>query len=138
MKDVAEEAAESSTEKLEAGNINPLGELLGEVFWLIGRTPKLRAHTVGEMYDLVAAAVEARSFRLYRQKQAPLAFVVWGLLDAEQEERLRAGQPLTAAQLRSGERAWAVLVASPFIPNELVLDELRKSDFPDRPLMTMV
>lgn len=130
--------AGGSAEGADVGKNNPLGEILGEAFWLIGRTPKLREHRVGYMYDLVAAAVEARTFRLYRQKHAPLAFVVWGLLDSVQEERLAGGQALSAAQLRSGDRAWAVLIASPFVPNELVLDELRKSDFPDRPLMTMV
>lgn len=117
---------------------NQLGDILGEVFWLIGRSQELRTRPVGEIHDIVVAAIKARTFRLYRQKRAPLAFVAWGRLDEIQEARLKAAAILTAEELRSGDRAWVVLVASPFLPADVVLKELRSRDFPSEPLMTLI
>lgn len=114
------------------------GEILGEVFWLVGRSEKLRLKPLGDVYDTVVAAIQARTFRLYRKERAPLAFLAWGLLDEEQEARLRSGALLTAEELRSGDRAWLVLAASPFVGADTVIQELRKTDFPGQPLMKII
>lgn len=117
---------------------NQFGEILGEVFWLTGRSEQLRLKPLGEVYDSVVAAIQARTFRLYRKDSAPLAFLTWGLLDEKQEARFRSGAHLTAEELRSGDRAWIILAATPFVSADTVIQELRKSDFSNRPLMTMI
>jgi hemolysin-activating ACP:hemolysin acyltransferase len=90
------------------------------------------------VYDIIVATIHARTFRLYRKDRAPLAFLAWGLLDEKQEARFRAGAHLTAEELQSGDRAWIILAATPFVSAETVIQELRKSDFSNQPLMTII
>lgn len=127
-----------STVESSSSNDTDLGNILGEAFWLIGRTAPLRDRAIGEMYDVVAASVQARTFRLFRQEKAPLAFAIWGFLGEPEEQKLRDGKTLNAQELRSGEKLWLLLVASPFVPADVIIKELKETEFIGQPILTLL
>lgn len=127
------ETASVSTE-----NSAKFGEIIGAAFWLMARSEQHRAAPLGAVADLILRGVETRQFRLWRQDGAPLAFVVWGLLDADAEKKLRGGITLEKEEMTSGDQAWIMTLISPFMPADTMLKDLRENQFKDRTLMTLV
>ncbi|MCV6586954.1 MAG: toxin-activating lysine-acyltransferase [Marinibacterium sp.] len=114
------------------------GEVIGAAFWLAARSRDHRDMPFGAVADAILAGIDSRQFRLWRKDGAPLAFVSWGLLDEAAEQQFRAGGRLDRDALSSGDRAWVVAVISPFLPGEVVLKDLRETQFKGQSLMALV
>lgn len=141
--DAAPETGAEDAAGPEAAAVNPetsarYAEIIGAAFWLSARSEAHRAQALGVTADVVLAGVELRQFRLWRQEGAPLAFVVWGMLDDDAERKFREGAPLTAEEMSSGSNAWIMTLISPFLPQDVLLKDLRENQFAGQTLMALI
>lgn len=114
------------------------GEVLGDVTWLMSQSPAHKHLFLADLEWLVAPAVMAKQFRLFKNGDRPFAYASWALLDEEAEKRLVGGQPrLRPGDWRSGDRLWLIDLVAPFGGQDGVLKHLKENLFADRKLMAL-
>lgn len=117
-------------------NLRELPEMtamLGSVVWLMSQSPAHRHFFLNDLEWLVAPALRARQFRIFRRNGVPIAYASWALLDEEREERLKSGEVrLAPAEWRCGDRLWLYDIVAPFGGAEEILKELRENTFPEQ------
>jgi cytolysin-activating lysine-acyltransferase len=107
--------------------------LLGEIAWLMMRSPVHRHLFLADLEWLVAPPLMLRQFRLYRRDKVPVAFVSWALLTEEAEQRVVNGAwRLQPGDWKAGDRLWVVDVVAPHGGLDAIIKDLRERVFPDR------
>ena len=118
--------------------------LLGEVTWLMSRSPRHRYVFMSDLEWQVMPPVVLRQARLFRNKPAgarpdqpgtPLAFVTWALVSDAVDQRLQSGiGRLQPAEWRSGPNPWIIDVVAPFGGADKAVEEVVKTVFGGKPV----
>ena len=107
--------------------------LLGEITWLMMRSPVHRHLFLADLEWLVTPPLILKQSRLFRRDRVPVAFVSWGLLTDEVEQRVVNGVwRLQPGDWKAGDRLWVVDVVAPYGGLDAITEDLRKRVFPDR------
>ena len=97
------------------------------------RSPVHRHLFLADLEWLVAPPLKLKQFRLFRRDRVPVAFVSWGLLTDEVEQRVVNGVwRLQPGDWKAGDRLWVVDVVAPYGGLDAITEDLRKRVFPDR------
>lgn len=125
--------------------------VLGEVTWLMGRSPKHKHLFLADYDWLVAPPLLLKQARIFRNKPAtpdastppssaplegtPLAFVSWAVVSDEVDARLKSGIiRLQPGDWRSGPHPWIIDVVAPFGGADKAIAEVVQSVFQGRPV----
>ncbi|MEO5375842.1 MAG: toxin-activating lysine-acyltransferase, partial [Alphaproteobacteria bacterium] len=117
---------------------SPFASLLGDVAWLMVRSPAHRHLFLADLEWLVLPALTARQFRLFVNGATPYAYASWAFLDEEAESRLLSGQPrLRPGDWNSGDRAWLIDLVAPFGGADGLARSIKTQAFRERPLKAL-
>jgi len=117
---------------------NPAAAVLGEVNWLMTRSPAHKHLFIADMEWLVAPAIMLKQFRIWHQEGTPVAYASWAFLSEEAEQRLLSGvRKLSPGDWNSGDRAWLIDLVAPHGGGEGFLANLKQKVFADRELKTL-
>ena len=117
---------------------SPFAALLGDVTWLLTRSPAHKHLFLADLEWLVLPALTARQFRLFVNDAKPYAYVSWAFLDEDGEARLLSGQPrLRPGDWRAGDRAWIIDIVAPFGGADGVARTVKAQFFADRTLKAL-
>lgn len=131
------EAAGDATQAARAVQPGPT-EILGQVAYLFMSSPTHKHLFMTDLEWLVVPPLRLRQFRLFRRKNAPVAYASWAMLTEEAEKRLLSGvRKLQPADWNAGDRLWLIDLAAPFGGHEAILKELREKVFAGRPVKTL-
>ncbi|MDR3439785.1 toxin-activating lysine-acyltransferase [Telmatospirillum sp.] len=119
--------------------------VLGEVSWLMSRSPRHRYVFMADLEWQVMPAIVLKQARIYRkpppsaqpdqpppadQPGTPIAFVTWAVVSDAVDERLKAGVGrLQPPEWRSGPHPWIVDVVAPFGGAEQAVAQVVKDVF---------
>ena len=107
--------------------------LLGQITWLMMRSPVHRHLFLADLEWLVTPPLMLKQFRLFRREKVPVAFVSWALLTDEAERRMVNGVwRLQPGDWKAGDRLWVVDVVAPYGGLDAITEDLRARVFPDR------
>lgn len=105
-------------------NIAPtISHLLGEMTWLLTRSPLHRAMQIADIEWLLMPALLKKQFYLFRDGDQPVGLALWAKCGSEAEKKLKGGmiEPanrLTLEEWDSGNRVWLVDLIAPFASTE--------------------
>ena len=111
-----------------------VAEVLGQMSWLMLNSNQHRHLFVTDFEWLILPPLLRKQFRLVRQDERPVAFVTWGYLGEEAEQRLLSGN----RKLAPGEWAtkdgspWIIDVVAPFGGIEQTIKSVVDGVFPGR------
>lgn len=110
----------------------------GEAVWLMSQMPSHKHMFLSDLEWLIQPPISHQQIRLFREKGLPVAFVTWALLDEEVEQRVIGGNiRLKPGDWKSGDRPWIMDIVCPFGGVQKVLDEVKKTVFPNRTVKTV-
>ena len=131
------EAAGDAAQAAGAAQPGPT-EILGQVAYLFMSSPTHKHLFMTDLEWLVVPPLRLRQFRLFRRKNAPVAYASWAALTEEAEKRLLSGvRKLQPGDWNAGDRLWLIDLAAPFGGHEAILKELREKVFAGRPVKTL-
>lgn len=109
-------------------------KLMGEVCWLMSRTPHRRHAFMADLEWLLMPPLALGQARLYRnEKGDPAAFASWATVSDEVDARLRSGVArLAPPEWRSGPHLWIFDIVAPFGGANELLDTLNKTALKDK------
>jgi cytolysin-activating lysine-acyltransferase len=114
------------------------GEVLGDVSWLMARSPAHRHLLLADLEWLVVPPLMRKQFRLFRNGERPFAYTSWAYLDEVTEQRLLAGQTrLQPGDWHAGNRPWIIDIVVPFGGREGVINNLKQTLFKDAVLKVL-
>ena len=108
-----------------------LSHMLGEIFWLLGRS---HGHSFLFLRDLdwmIYPPVHKRQFFVFHnEEKKPVALALWAYVNEETEKRLVMGMnKLKPEEWKNGDSLWLVDLVAPFGKQDLVLEQLKGSIF---------
>lgn len=146
-------AASSPRERIATLSDREILYVLGEVCWLMTRSPKHRHVFMADLDWLVLPALllkQARVFRGRPQTSAPipsgqqessgptgnpLVYTSWALVSDEVDARLKSGVArLQPSEWRSGPHPWVIDVLAPFGGGDQAIEVLVKEIFGGKPV----
>jgi cytolysin-activating lysine-acyltransferase len=104
--------------------------LLGEITWLMSRSPLHREWPIGSINQWAAPALLTKQFRLFKSNGKPVAYVSWAYLSEEVESQyLKNTGNLKPDQWQSGDQLWSIdfIVEPGFVRS--VFSDLRNTTF---------
>jgi cytolysin-activating lysine-acyltransferase len=123
--DAANAPAQSNASKAPEHHTDAT-DILGQVAWLMLQSGAHKFQFISDLEWLVLPPVMLRQFRVFRQKDRPVAYVSWAYVSAEVEKRIVGGDlKMRPQDWKSGDRLWIIDVCAPFGGNEAILAELR-------------
>ena len=113
--------------------------LIGDVCWLMSRTPNRRHMFMADLEWLVLPPLALGQARLYRNdKGDPISFVSWATVSDEVDARLKSGiARLQPGEWRSGPHLWVFDVVAPFGGAAETLVTLKKTTFEGKQVAVM-
>ena len=124
------ENAEPST----ADHSKTLSNILGEIIWMMTRSPNHRYFFISDLEWMVMQPVSLGQFRVFHGDEYPVGVLFWAYVNEEVENRLKLGvTKLSPSDWKSGDRLWLVDAITPFGNAQQMLDDLTENVFPDRP-----
>lgn len=116
-----------------------VSHLLGEMVWLLGRSPLHAALSIGDLEWLVMPALIHRQFYIFRDGQQPVGLALWARCRPEAIAKLEKGllEPearLTLEEWNSGDQVWLVDLVAPFATAENRQREIMIADLITGPL----
>lgn len=132
-------AAAAAADKLPGATemTNKLGAF-GEAVWLMSQMPSHKHMFLSDLEWLIQPPISHQQIRMFREKGLPVAFVTWALLDEEVEQRVIGGNVrLKPGDWKSGDRPWIMDIVCPFGGVQKVLDEVKKTVFPNQTVKTI-
>lgn len=113
--------------------------ILGPVFWLYARDERKKFTFIADQDWLLMPPIVLDQCKLYMKEEIPWVFITWALVNDEIDARLRSQVPKIAPhEWKSGEHVWLIDVVAPFGQSEEMIDELRKTQFPDRKISALL
>lgn len=113
--------------------------ILGPALWLYARDPHRKFMFMADIDGAILPPVILDQCRLYTRNNIPFAFFTWAMVSDAVDQRLRSGTPRIAPhEWQSGEHLWLVDVVVPFGQTEQMIDELRKTQFPERQVSALL
>lgn len=103
------------------------GSTMGNAVWLMTMDKAYRDRPIREIEALVATPILLRQFKLYSQKDKPIAFLTWAAVSDEVKAKLDAGGKLELKDWRSGENVVVLDVVSPFTDREVIREKFLES-----------
>ena len=146
-----------SAEAVPPGTPRTVAEALGQIVWLLSRSPLHREIRIKDLEWSFMPAILHEQFRIFRfgplpglegvdpQKlapaglskealeQLPLGVAIWAKLSEAAEAKLEKGERLEPEDWRSGDRVWLVELISPFATPENKLSEAMLLDLMQGP-----
>ena len=114
----------TSTARLTASAV------FGEVVGLMMSMPAYRHVFLTDLDWMILPPLMLGQYKLYRDKDRPVAFAAWGKLSAEAEARLQEANPrLAPKDWNSGDRIWLINVFAPGSNADVVVADLAKTVF---------
>jgi len=113
--------------------------MIGDVCWLMSRSPNRRHMFMADLEWLVMPPLALGQARLYRNdKGDPISFVSWATVSDEVNERLKSGiARLQPGEWRSGPHLWVFDVVAPFGGVTETLATLKKTVFEGKQVMVL-
>ena len=106
---------------------------LGPVAWLFGRMPGKQHLFLQDLDWAVLPPLILDQCRLFMNGEMPFGYISWAYVNDDAHARLSAGQAkLQPHEWKGGEHPWLIDIVTPFGEAEKMLEELKKSTFPDR------
>jgi cytolysin-activating lysine-acyltransferase len=101
--------------------------VLGEIVWLMTQSPRHQPMPLADLEWLVMPPVLLKQFRIYYSGERPVGVVLWALVNAPVQQRLRAGEKrLSAAEWKCGSQREIVDVIAPFGGEEEMRREIEQ------------
>ncbi len=112
--------------------------VLGHAVWLMANSAPHKHLFIADMEWLVMPPVALEQFRIWREKNMPVAIATWAFLGPEQSERLKQGiKKLSPTDWKSGDELWLMDFIAPFGGQEEALKELKDAVFPGRTMKSL-
>lgn len=119
--------------------------MLGRAVWLMANSAPHKHLFITDMEWLIMPPVALEQFRIWREKNMPVAIATWAFLGPEQSERLKSGiKKLTPTDWKSGDELWLMdFIAPKPAPaqagggKEEALKELKDAVFPGRKMKSL-
>ena len=119
--------------------------VLGHAMWVLANSGPHRHLFIADLEWAVMPPIALGQFRLWHEKNVPVAFAAWALLSEETEKRVLdqvntpgAGIPkLRPDEWQGGDRLWLWDMVAPFGGVEKAFEELKNVVFPGRELRTL-
>jgi len=109
-----------------------VGQMLGEIVWLMTQSPIHRERFISELETSVLRPLSLNNYRLYKDDSLPRAVVFWAKVSDEVQERLKQGNArLKAEDWNSGNHYWVVDIVTPFGQAEKIIQDLQKQINPE-------
>lgn len=113
-------------------------EALGQVAWLMQRSPSHRHLFLADLEWLVIPPVMLRQFRIFSKDNTPVAYASWANVNEETAERLSKGiRRLRPGDWNGGSELWLIDLVAPFGGGNTVLKELREKTFAGRKVKSL-
>lgn len=110
-----------------------VSQALGEITWLISRSPHHRQLFVSDLEWFAMPAILLEQFRIYRGDGQPAAVAFWAWVSDETQARLISeGGRLRPDEWKSGSNPWVVEIVAPFGETDAILADLSQNVFPGR------
>jgi len=134
MNKKADSSEPKATETSTADHSKTLSNILGEIIWLMTRSPNHRYFFISDLEWMVMQPVSLGQFRVFHGDEYPVGVLFWAYVNEEVENRLKLGvTKLSPADWKSGDRLWLVDAITPFGNAQQMLDDLSENVFSDRP-----
>lgn len=118
--------------------------VLGHAIWVLSNSGPHRHLFIADLEWAVMPPVALGQFRLWHEKNVPVAFASWALLSEATEQRVMEGLKLGTGlpklrpdEWQGGERLWLWDMVAPFGGAEKAFEELKTVVFPGRELRTI-
>lgn len=106
---------------------------LGQAVRLLGSSRQHLGYTVADIATHIATPIQLNQYLLFRQRNAPIAFVAWAHLTSEAGAAYAAGtRELVPADWKAGDDMWFVEFVAPFGHGPRIVSALRSGLFRDR------
>ncbi|MFC7535910.1 toxin-activating lysine-acyltransferase [Sphingomonas sp. GCM10030256] len=139
-----------------SGTPKTIAEALGQVTWLFTQSPAHKHLKISDLEWSVMPALVHEQFRIFSfgplpgledakpedllpgvtregLEQMPLGVALWGWLSPAAEEKVEAGERLSAEEWKSGDRLWLLELIAPFATAENKLAEIMLADLMQGP-----
>ncbi len=114
----------------EGDNKQTMAGVLGEVVWLMHKSPSHRQVLIAELDWLVMQPILLNQYRIYHKEGKPVGVVFWASVDDDTAQRLGQGKAkLRNHEWKSGSNYWIVDVLAPFGNAQYFVDEMANSLF---------
>ncbi|WP_417827114.1 toxin-activating lysine-acyltransferase [Thalassospira povalilytica] len=90
------------------------GSTMGNAVWLMTMDKAYCDRPIRDIEAMIAIPILLRQFKLYSQKDKPIAFLTWAAVSDEVKAKLDTGGELEFNDWRSGESVVVIDVVSPF------------------------
>lgn len=115
--------------------VSPLGErifMMGEVLYLLTHSPFHRGYNVLDIVNYFMTPTSLGQFRIYRSKDRPVGFVVWGYFSQQVSEWYATGNyEIDHSAWKSGKELWFVEFVAPFGHARQMIEDMRQDSFAD-------
>lgn len=106
---------------------------LGPIAWLYGRMPGKQTLFLQDLDWAVLPPLVLDQCRLFMNGEMPFGYISWAFVNDEAHARLQSGNSkLQPHEWHGGEHAWLIDLVMPFGETEQMLNELKRSHFPER------
>ncbi|MCH8686611.1 toxin-activating lysine-acyltransferase [Pedomonas mirosovicensis] len=112
---------------------------LGEMVWLLTRSPLHRGFSLADLEWLVMPALMHQQFYIFRDRGQPVGLALWAKCTPQAERKLEKGitEPenrLTPLEWVSGDQVWLIDLVAPFATAENRHREIMMADLIAGPL----
>jgi cytolysin-activating lysine-acyltransferase len=127
------------SEAAPAGVAPTVSHMLGEMVWLLTRSPLHRCFSLADLEWLVMPALIHEQFYMFRDGDQPIGLALWAKCAPESAAKLEAGiiEPenhLTLEEWNGGNQIWLVDLIAPFATAENQHREIMMADLIAKPL----
>jgi cytolysin-activating lysine-acyltransferase len=111
-----------------------LAHVLGEIAWLMMRSPPHRHVFVGDFEWFALPALTAGQFRLFREDGHPVGVALWAMLDDATHADFKANgaRRLRPDEWTGGPHPWVVEVVAPLGGTDAMLADLARHNLAGR------
>lgn len=120
--------------KINIPNYIAIESILGAACFLTSKSPNHKYIFAHEYESMIIPAIINNQFSLFRnEKNEPIAFISWAVVNNDVENRLLEGNAkLKPQDWKSGEKNYIIDVISPFVPTIKILKEFSQNQFKDK------
>ena len=127
------------TNKTNNQNGSGISSILGDILFMLMNSPFHKHLFLADLEWLIMPAVKLKQMRVFRNEQMPLAYISWGYLSEEVENRiLMQGPKLAPSEWKSGDNLWIIDRVSHPSVGEGFLKVLANDIFKDKKVNMLV
>jgi cytolysin-activating lysine-acyltransferase len=125
--------AQPKAERTAARQDKTIANVLGEIVWLMARSPGHSKLTIGEVEAHIMPAIDAVQFRVFHAGDKVIGAALWAFATPEVAQRLAGGDNrLAPADWSGGDELWIVDLVAPFGAEHVMLEDLKEGLFKTR------